>query len=98
MSSTNWAPFARTRSMAPRRKPSEAFGGSEPEITRQSRSSSPLIRSNMACSSAAVIAAPAFTMLYSVSGPAFKKTFTRVMPSVQTGLTSTPSSRAPSTM
>ena len=51
----------------------------------------------MASSSRLEIGAPAFTMLYSCS-PEFRNTFTRVMPSTQTGKTSHPRSRAPSTI
>ena len=74
------------------------LGGSEPLMTRQVMSSSESMSSNISCSLASLIAAPALTMLYSVSGPALRNTLTRVMPSVHTGLTGTPRASAPLTM
>ena len=60
------------------KKPSEVLGGSEPLMTRQVMSSSESISSNISCSLASLMAAPALTMLYSVSGPALRNTLTRV--------------------
>ena len=98
MSRTNSAPLALTRRRTSARKPSEVLGGSEPLMTKQVMSSSESMSSNISCSLASLMAAPALTMLYSVSGPALRNTLTRVMPSDHTGLTGTPRASAPLTI